>query len=483
MDKKQHRSTGDSQLTIQKLEIASRLVYEGSKGGIGNISVQLNDFDKIRHKGLIVNPRSDLGFNFQIPVALLDILDCFKSQTSVSVLEKWISSNMADKKNRRLNFIQILVNFSTLIDDGSFFHKDKFYSEIRHTLNKIVLINETKAEIAKRITRTIDQIVIDGDKPLDKNEIDEKMSISAIKSIEGYPFIDAFDMDFEKFISEKTKTLHIKIVPGTYAAGFTKGHVDFISKLENHNRHQEEISKTTQRIILILPITDMSGLPKSEVLTGNTYQRVSTMMLALSNYSRNEILITTTLQPIPREVGDSNERFKRTFSNLCEKITQDLQRSNRKVDFSLEICGGSDELNWTNTGESRRVALDQPPKFTENIPMIVTRHRDARAIIKSHKELEKIGGTVILTPGIKQNSSTLGIKLFVESNDLSTFPECAHQMIRKYWSTEAIETRTKGGMVDPKVEKLLSKKMEVKGEKVPSTTSIYEVLIEDLKTL
>lgn len=269
-------------------------------------------------------------------------------------------------------------------------------------------------------------------------------------ALERNPWRDAGDINFARIIKDGVTDLEIHIFTGTFGP-FTKGHKDLLQRLVAHINTLPETDKRGekkfQRIVLIVPVTDVSNIPryeKSAARIGTVEERVNSMLLQLAGgVDQQKVFITTKLQPDPAVTRDLEGRVKATCHRLLGKIATDLHNSGRAADFNdaPKYAYGPDELQW----EAKRLLPKemQRLKLTEPGGILIVRRGWALPVLRNHEALKKNTGVdiVIFTPGTPHSSSTKVIEEIAQRGDTRAVEAAARLYVNIHWSPQAIKRR------------------------------------------
>lgn len=270
----------------------------------------------------------------------------------------------------------------------------------------------------------------------------------ALKVLERNPWKDAAEIDFADIIKPETTDLEVYVVTGTFGP-FTKGHKDLLVRLLGYLDSQPSAKegRVFQRIVLIVPVTDVSGIPnyqKEAAQMGSIEERVTAMLLQLSEIDRQRVFITTRLQPDPAVAQTLEERALHTSNALSKKILEDLEKGDRVAGFNptFKFALGPDELVWSQTATLAPRDL-QPRKVTQHRNVIIVRLGWLLPILANHRGIAKetAAEAVILTPGTPHSSSKRVIDEIMRTRHTRAVEEAAAAYVGQHWSPEAIQKR------------------------------------------
>lgn len=301
--------------------------------------------------------------------------------------------------------------------------------------------------------------------------------LEALRVLEENPWEDAADIDFSKIIKKGITNLEVYVFTGTFGP-FTKGHKDLIERLLAHidslSPNVDEGERISQRIVLIIPVTDVSSIPKYKkrpAEIGPLEARVGSILLQFATYvDPKKVFITTRLQPDPAVARSLEGRVWDISHRLLGKISSDLGKVGRAADFRREIrfAMGPDELEWV--GEHRRIAprTRQRQKVTEPGGIMVVRRGWLLAVLRDYPAISRETGieTVVLTPGTPHSGSSMVIKELAGTGNTQAVTAAAKKFVRAHWGPEAIRSRQDNMPPSPYI---------------PSVGEICKQLTEDLR--
>lgn len=296
-----------------------------------------------------------------------------------------------------------------------------------------------------------------------------------LASLEKNPWKDAAICDFARIINPETETLEIYVVTGTFGP-FGIGHRDFIDRIRGYIRYKSQIEgdqSRTQRIILIVPITHVAtlrGYEKDPAQVGPIYHRVASMLLQLADVNRDEVFITTTLQPRP-QTNSTPGLINATVNKFIGKVERDLGNIDVPASFTTKaiVTVGADEMMWEKeVGGGSRLLSEQPKKIRGEC-LVVGRYGFLIDCIRNSDRIaSSTGASLVLTPGTSRTSSTESIGK-LRRGDLSSFLAQAIPFVSTYWSSQAINARRRSQVENP--------------DKTPSVQEIRANLIKEYRQI
>lgn len=271
-----------------------------------------------------------------------------------------------------------------------------------------------------------------------------------LQLLEEIPWVDASEIDFADVIDQNTDTVEVYLITGTFGP-FCPGHQDLIERLLRYFDHKETLEsdgRKVQRMILIAPFTDIGDIPqygKDLAVVGNLYERVGSTLIQLAGTSRDRVLITTSLQPSPSEVGNTAERINVTANRFQRKIVTDLEQRQLSVTQNVRLLRafGIDEFRWqTQKGVPHLDTNTPQPRKVREGCVAVGRYGYLLGSIMSAPLFEEYTAVedIILTPGTPRTSSTEAVAMLAAGSS-SMFPVSVVPFVEKYWKPEAIRKR------------------------------------------
>ena len=300
-----------------------------------------------------------------------------------------------------------------------------------------------------------------------------------LDSLKRNPWKDAAICDFARIIKPETESLEIYVVTGTFGP-FGIGHRDFIDRIRGYIRYKSQIEgnqSRTQRIILIVPITHVAGLKnyeKDSNQVGPIYCRVASMLLQLADVNRDEVFITTRLQPHPEQTNSVLGRINATVNRFISKVERDLGDRNIPASFTTKaiVTVGADEMMWEKEtsadGGLRRLLTEQPKKVRGECLVVGRYGYLIDCIRNSDRIASSTGASLVLTPGTSRTSSTDSIRK-LRRGDPSSFLAQAIPFISTYWSSQAINARRGSQFENP--------------DRTPSVQEIRTILVREYRQI
>lgn len=291
------------------------------------------------------------------------------------------------------------------------------------------------------------------------------------------PWQDAAEIDFTRIIDPETDILKVYLTPGTYGP-FCRGHVDFIQRILAYMDYQERLENPDshiQRIILISPITDVTGVrdyQKDSAQIGRLSERVGSIMLHLADADRERIFITTALQALPAKAARIDRSIQDTGHAFRSKVQNDFEQAGLVMGLEIAVtgCFGIDEFQWQQE-ENRLELVDRPrqPRKVRRDCLGIGRYGYLIPTILNGNRFATVteAETLVLTPGTPMTSSTEAIRK-LQAGDASSFHAATVPYIRKHWDRAAIQKRRRN---------------KPRKTEIPSVSKIYPNVIKEFEEL
>lgn len=308
---------------------------------------------------------------------------------------------------------------------------------------------------------------------------------TTINDLEKNPFQDAAEIDYAELIQPETEILRIYTLTGTFLAH--NGQAALIRKvlryIENNqgNRQSEETQPTCEFILILpnlIPGIGKDGKPKDLATSGTVEQRVSLLLLHLSDLDRKKVLITTALQPHPSESLRGRVRVGSAINRLNAKIVEDFGKATprRLPKYQIEVVRftGADELAWdTSTGEAQLMDQQHPrySRYAEH-GLVVARHEHAIPCLKNSPRIVRDMNCdlIILDDPSSAIGSTASLARYHATGDLRSFTPSAWPLLQADYNQDTIDSRRLEGF-------------NVDEMQIPSVTEIDRKTVQRLKQL